>query len=395
MVAVPHRKYNRRHFNTSTHIHVANSCCETLLENATKGRFNGKTLLFVPYVALKTEGVTKEMYEKWLNCLMITGIKWKHSTLDKWESLSSWATASDDNILTVRSGVRRKQERIQFRYWEYQTIIKDIHNPLTDRTERRVSPSPDSQNKRTHLSWNEPGYIIELSYTAGKLKGEHNRISYILQMVRFPFFKGSEWQDKGWFMTLWHEKLYTNNNLDDWAKISLSYLLMPDIDLDMENGYFVPFGRNKKNLFPNTFGKFMTTGDNYYTRHARTNVTVDHPWAVFKDNSLRSGVGFDALKKAILGKSHDNMHYFIDAIKRAMYLDRMGADDYMKHSRVTEEDLTILIDFIKTHTKLIIEDDKQLEIRDRPRNVPDENIRGSSVFRRTSSWLEEASTGYR
>jgi hypothetical protein len=185
----------------------------------------------------------------------------------------------------------------------------------------------------------------------------------------------------GWFMTLWHEQLFTNENLDDWAKISLSFLLMPDIDLEMQNDYFLPFKKGDTELFPNTLENFMAIGADYNSSLLNPFIKQYLPWAKFSTLGKEVELKPEHLKKALLGhKRYDYVIEFIDAINEAKaYEKRKGTIHYQYHSRVEKTALNTLINFVKQHTKLRTGYDTQLEIGGRP-GIPAEKKESVRFF---------------
>jgi hypothetical protein len=370
MVAVPHRQYNRRHFNRENFIHAANACCENLLEDAINGKYNGKTLLFVPCVAVESEGVSLELYENWLNCLKCTGMKWKHSTLDKWYSLSSWNShwGTDEYARRCRFGIRERSGEIDFKYWDATDALRETINEFGERCFWWYRDTTDSKEKHVYLGWDEPGYLIEVNFKANKVEGEHRRVSIINQMARFPYFTGSYMENKGWFMQLWDEQLFNNSNLDDWAKISLSFLLMPDIDLEMQNDYFIPFSKNETDLFPNTLENFMRTGEGNNLSLSNPYIQQGLPWAEY--NTIGKTVKLEPkhLKEALLSdKRNHDMAEFIEVIKETQkFAHNMGYRIINPYTKVGKTALDTLIKFIEQHTKLGVRHDKELEIGSRP-----------------------------
>jgi hypothetical protein len=363
MAAVPHRIYNRSHFHSGTLIHSFNACCEALMKLSRTLDVNGKTILFVPFIALDAEGVTRDVYEKWLNCLKVTGIKWEYSTLDKWVKMASWNEDPDGDTEDMRRSVERKG-KVKLRYFEYGFRKKERFVPHEGVYRLAYGRAPETGREQRNIEWNEPGYLISLNFVGGTVEGELHRLSNINRMVRFPYFKGSDWQDKGYFMNIWEYYLYNNYMLDDWAKISLSFLLMPDIDTTCQNSYFFPFGKKNDHCWPNTLKNFNRVGEGWRADLCRAFRVIPTPWAEFPTGSLRPNINRDDLRKALLS-TEDNVQYFIDAIERVL---RMSASHPFQgfRSEVEGRDIRILKEFIRTHTKYKIRDDIQMEVRKRP-----------------------------
>ena len=55
MVSVPHRSCNKNKMTSDAYLHYSNACCEVLMKNACSSGVNGKTVIFVPYIAIESE----------------------------------------------------------------------------------------------------------------------------------------------------------------------------------------------------------------------------------------------------------------------------------------------------------------------------------------------------
>jgi hypothetical protein len=375
MAAVPHRKKNRIYFQEEKYVHSYNACCETLMKNCVCGDVSGKTILFVPFLALKDEGVTKDQYEKWLNCLKITGAKWGYSTLDKWVSLSSWNKGYNEHTEIIRKGVEKKTD-VDIRYFEYDYRIKERYVPSEGHYRDMYGNSPETGKVNRELDWNEPGYMITVHFQGGNVQGELNRISAINKMARWPYFRSSDWQDKGYFMGLWEKLLHNNIKLDDWAKLSLSFLLLPEIDTSCSNSYFFPFGDGTLPVWPNTLKNFNNVGEGWNTNLCRTNIQVNEPWASYSGDSLRKSLTRNDLKVA-LTTTEDNLDYFIETVHHAIEMNKKHMFGSAK-SAVMPKSIETLMEFINEH----IDYDRKLEVGERSRVFTHESSIQTSIGRR-------------